>query len=191
MHSSAFASSLLRFASATCTYFTISLPVCLSGALRRLLSRGRVARQYAPKEATQLFALLTSRRAVVCLVSPASAALVHRSVHTQSKAFHFGSPSALSALSSVRIEHSSITQQVRSSIPPGVISFLLLRILEVRRALWWCSSSSRCASLLGVVGDYRAQTHTLIARLCTCCAHTSSICPHSYACRALRNTTHP
>ena len=58
---------------------------------------GRVARQYAPKEATQLFAYLTSRRAVVCLVPPAIAALVHSAVHTQLKAFHFGALSVLTA----------------------------------------------------------------------------------------------
>ena len=72
-------------------------PVCLSGAPRRLLPCGRVARQYAPKEATQLFAYLTSRRAVVCLVPPAIAALVHSAVHTQLKAFHFGALSILTA----------------------------------------------------------------------------------------------
>ena len=73
--------------------------------------------------------------------------------------------------------------------PQGSSAFCCC-ILEVRHALWWCAAAA-AAPHCWECWEHRAQAHTHLARLCTCCAHTSSICPRSYACRALRNTTHP
>ena len=152
--------------------------MCLSGRPRRLLPRGRVARQLAPKVASQRAARHTPRRTEVCLVNPAIAALVCSAVHTQSKVFHledFCSFPAVEARATAPIQHREGTQfDPRRAHSFSAHSASAPRTFKVR-------SSSRCATLLR---GPRSRSYS--TRLCTCRAHTLLICLRS--CRPPQKT---